>query len=233
MNYQALVQSIAALHTQSVDRAVTALNQTLVLRNWAIGAYVIEFEQNGEDRARYGQGLLRRLSSDLGACGLKGVSPDMLERMRLFVRRYPQMANAISAPLARIFPNHVQQLAHRISAPVRKSIGGGPASLPAEKILRLSGTHLADLVRIDDPWKRAFYEIECLNGNWSKRQLQIGSLLYERTALSTDKAAVIERARRQSKDTASPIADLIRDPYEVEYATAGMGCVEQWTGKAK
>lgn len=149
MNYQALVQSIAALHTQSVDRAVSAVNQTLVLRNWAIGAYIIEFEQNGEDRAKYGQGLLRRLSSDLSARGLKSVSPDMLERMRLFVRRYPQMAKAISAPLARIFPGHVQQLAHRISAPVRKSPGGGPAPLPAEKILCLSWTHLADLVRID------------------------------------------------------------------------------------
>ena len=53
-------------------------------------------------------------------------------------------------------------------------------------VLRFTWTHLADLVRIDDPWKRAFYEIECLNGNWSKRQLQrqIGSLLYERTGLS-------------------------------------------------
>lgn len=219
MNYQALVRSITALHTQSVGRTVAALSQTLVLRNWVIGAYIIEFEQNGEDRARYGQGLLRRLSTDLGACGLRGVSPDMLERTRLFVRHYPQMANAISAPLARNLPSEVQRLTRGISAPVRKSVAKGPAPLPAEKILCLSWTHMADMVRIDDPWKRAFYEIECLNGNWSKRQLQrqIGSLLYERTALSTDKAAVIARARRQSTETTAPIADLIRDPYVLEF----------------
>lgn len=69
-------------------------------------------------------------------------------------------------------------------------------------------------------WKRAFYEIECLNGNWSKRRLQrqIGSLLYERTALSTDKAAVIKQARQQSVETSERTADLIRDPYVLGFA---------------
>lgn len=220
MNYRALVQSITALHVDSVGRAASAVNRTLVLRNWLIGAYIIEFEQNGEDRAEYGQGLLRRLSSDLGACGIQGVSPDMLERMRLFSRRYPQLADSISAPLARISTKHVANTARLISAPaVRKSATDDPAPLSPELVLRFTWTHLADLVRIDDPWKRAFYEIECLNGNWSKRQLQrqIGSLLYERTALSTDKAAVIERARQQSTETPSRMADLIRDPYVLEF----------------
>src|SRR5206468_1316020 len=80
-------------------------------------------------------------------------------------------------------------------------------------------THLADLVRLDDPWKRAFYENECVKGNWSKRQLQrqIGSLLYERTGLSTDKHAVIERARRQAAEAPVDIASLIRDPYVLEF----------------
>ena len=59
------------------------------------------------------------------------------------------------------------------------------------------------------------YENECLKGNWSVRQLQrqIGSLLFERTGLSTGKAAVIERAREQATNTPGTIADLIRDPY--------------------
>lgn len=220
MNYHALVQSINALHAESVGRAASAVNQALVLRNWAIGSYVVEFEQNGEDRAEYGDGLLRRLSADLGACGIKGVSPDMLERMRLFSRHYPQLANSISVPLVRISTKHAANSARSISAPaVRKSATDAPTPLSPALVLRLTWTHLADLVRIDDPWKRAFYEIECLNGNWSKRQLQrqIGSLLYERTALSVDKAAVVERARRQSAETPSRMADLIRDPYVLEF----------------
>ena len=85
-----------------------------------------------------------------------------------------------------------------ISAPaVRKSADRTLRPLPVEKQFELSWTHLADLVRLEDPWKRAFYENECRKGHWSKRQFQrqIGSLLYERSGLSTDKEAVIDHAR--------------------------------------
>src|SRR5207249_1160224 len=78
-----------------------------------------------------------------------------------------------------------------------------------------------EFLRIEDPWKRAFYENECLNGNWSKRQLQrqIESLLYERTGLSTNKRAVIARARRQAADAPTEtVEEMIRDPYVLEFA---------------
>jgi predicted nuclease of restriction endonuclease-like (RecB) superfamily len=70
---------------------------------------------------------------------------------------------------------------------------------------------------LEGPVKRAFYENECLKGNWSVRQLQrqIGSLLFERTGLSRDKKAVIARAHRQQPR--QTIEDLIRDPYVLEF----------------
>jgi predicted nuclease of restriction endonuclease-like (RecB) superfamily len=76
---------------------------------------------------------------------------------------------------------------------------------------------LQELIAIDDPWKRAFFENECLLANWSVRQLrrQIGSLLYERTGLSSNKKAVIEKARKQERQ--QDFADLIRDPYVLEF----------------
>jgi hypothetical protein len=75
----------------------------------------------------------------------------------------------------------------------------GLPALPPEHLLRPSWTHFIELIRIDDPLKRAFYEVECLQGNWSIRQLQrqIGSLLYERTGLSTDKESVSGRVSSQ------------------------------------
>jgi predicted nuclease of restriction endonuclease-like (RecB) superfamily len=222
MDYRALVESILRLHQQSVGRAAIAVDQYLVLRNWAIGAYIVDFEQSGKDHAQYGQGLLRRLAADLAARAIKGVSPDMLERMRLFFRLYPQIADCISAPAVReSLLAGLPTPALSISAPaVRKSVDDGPPLLSTPLVLRLSWTHLVDLVRIDDPWKRAFYETECLKGSWSKRQLQrqIGSLLYERTGLSTDKRAVIEEARQQIGKLPEAIADLIRDPYILEFA---------------
>jgi hypothetical protein len=60
MNYDALVRSVVALHEQTRGKAVLAVNRWLLLRNWLIGAYVVEFEQSGEDRAQYGAGLLLR-----------------------------------------------------------------------------------------------------------------------------------------------------------------------------
>ena len=108
-----------------------------------------------------------------------------------------------------------------ISAPVmRKSKDPLPTPLTPEQVLRFSWTQLIELLRLDDPWKRAFYENECLLGGWSKRQLQrqIGSLLYERTGLSKNKRAVVARARKQSADAPATIEDLIRDPYVLEFA---------------
>ena len=216
MNYDALVKAITALHRESAGRAVSAVNQALILRNWMIGAHIVEYEQKGHDRARYGSGLLNQLSLDLSSCDIRGVSVQMLERTRTFYFMYPQLAGKTSSPM-RISGRR------RISAPLmRKSSAraADPASLPAELLLRLSWTHIIELLRLDDPWKRAFYENESLKGNWSVRQLQrqIGSLLYERTGLSTDKRTVINRARRQAVDAPVEMADLIRDPYVLEFA---------------
>lgn len=104
---------------------------------------------------------------------------------------------------------------------MRKSSAHEITPFSADVILRFSWTHLIELIRIDDPLKRAFYENECLKSNWSVRQLQrqIGSLLFERTGLSKNKAAVIKRAR--SQEPQQTIADLIRDPYVLEFTGLG------------
>lgn len=221
MNYNALVESILDLHRDSVGRAAAAVNQALVMRNWVIGAYIVEFEQNGSDRAAYGTALLSRLSRDLRRREMKGVSPDVLERMRLVYVRYPQLRDRIPATPSRELPVlFASRDGASISAtPSRKSAIRGPKPLPTEYLLRLSWSHLVEFIRIDDPWKCAFYENECLRANWSVRELQrqIGSILYERTGLSTDKDAAIAAAREEITDAPATIADLIRDPYVLEF----------------
>lgn len=196
MNYDALVRSIVTLHQEALGRAALAVNRSLILRNWMIGAYLVEFEQDGTDRAAYGAGLLSRLSRDLRKHEVKGVSPDVLERMRLLYLHYPQLRMHISATLTRNLPgsSEPEQSLPISATPSRKSVATGPTLLSGERLLKFSWSHLVELVRIDDPWKRAFYENECLKASWSVRQLQrqIGSLLYERTGLSSDKTAVID-----------------------------------------
>ncbi len=96
--------------------------------------------------------------------------------------------------------------------PSRKSTVKEPARFSAEILLRLSWSHLIELIRVEDPWKQAFYENECLKGSWSVRQFQrqIAWLLYERTGLSKDEVAVIRRARREGPPAG--VTDLLRDP---------------------
>jgi len=136
----------------------------------------------------------------------------MLKNCRQFYRLYPQIRQSLPGQFAAI--------------PARPEIGQsaigefdpGLPALPPEPLLGLSWTHFIELIRIDDPLKRAFYEAECLYGHWSIRQLQrqIGSLLYERTGLSTDKESVIRRA--SSQDSPASIATFLRDPYVLEFA---------------
>ena len=191
MNYSSLVKAINAVTTQLQSRAAAAVNQALVLRNWLVGAYIVEYEQAGKDRAKYGTKLLEKLAIDLKLQGNNGLNTTLLKLCRQCYQTYPQIGPTLSDE--------------------------SPTPLPAQVVLQLSWSKLVELLVIDDPWKRAFFENECLKGNWSVRQLrrQIGSLLYERTGLSTNKKAVIERARRQEPQ--ETIADLIRDPYVLEF----------------
>ncbi len=240
LDYGHLVTAIHSASEQAVHRAAVAVNQWLVIRNWLVGAYLVEYEQNGSDRAKYGEKLLERLAKDLTARGVGGLSAVTLGRSRMLFFTYPQLAKCISSsvmteclPKLKSFPipssvltelEIRRTLSDELSSPtpppsIRGSVSPElPTPLSPELLLRFSWTKLQELIRIEDPWKRAFYENECLKSQWSVRQLQrqIESLLYERTGLSTDKKTVIERARKQ--EPRESIEDLIRDPYILEFA---------------
>jgi predicted nuclease of restriction endonuclease-like (RecB) superfamily len=226
MNYTDLLSNLCVLHESAQQSAARAVDRHLVLRNWLFGAYLVEFEQHGEDRAAYGTRLLERLAADLASRGLKGLGVSMLRITRRFFEVYPQIrqpaiAESAAQGTASIRQSLIAELANPVKGqtPSGESVAGIPTPLPASKVLEFSWTKLIELIRLDDPWKRAFYENECLKGNWTVRDLQrqIGSLLYERTGLSTDKQAVIEHARQQALEAPERIADLIRDPYILEF----------------
>ncbi len=248
MNYVSLVKAINAATTELQGRAAAAVNQALVLRNWLVGAYLVEFEQKGKDRAKYGARLLEKLAEDMASCGLKGLDERTLRDCRFLFQRYAQIRGAVTPEL--LLPLDARGVAVRemgertsvkkkgegrevVATPRLISRTGGatlsefsirgsvtpelPTPLSAGVLLGLSWTKLQELIRLDDAWKRAFYENECLKGNWSVRQLQrqIGSMLYERTGLSTNRRAVIDRARKQGAQ--ETIEELIRDPYVLEF----------------
>ena len=242
MNYTGLIKAIQSATAQLQSRVATVANQALVIRNWIVGAWVVEFEQNGKDRAKYGERLLESIAKDLAHRQIKGLELRTLRNCRLLYAAYPQIRQTLSAesgpPLIRgtvsrqlseiipvtVLPDASDSIRQTPSAElipsaqIRENASSSlPTPLSPEVLLQLSWSKLVELLAIDDPWKRAFFENECLKANWSVRQLrrQIGSLLYERTGLSTNKKAVIDRARKQEPQ--ETFADLIRDPYVLEF----------------
>jgi hypothetical protein len=65
MKYQGLISIIDHTHNKLQQAAVKAVNSHITLRNWRIGFYIVKFEQNGEDRAKYGTKLLKELAGEL------------------------------------------------------------------------------------------------------------------------------------------------------------------------
>ena len=238
MNYAALIKAINAATTQLQGRAAAAFNQALVIRNWMVGAWIVDFENTGRDRAKYGARLLDALADDLASRGLKGLDLRTLRDCRKLTTLYPKIRGTLSPELAgaallplspastadaRMAPIDAQLLIAAAGRTTPNAIRGTlspelPTPLEPAQLQRLSWSQLQELIRIDDPWKRAFFENQCLTARWSVRQLQrqIGSLLYERTGLSANKKAVIERARKQAPQ--ETIADMLRDPYVLEFA---------------
>lgn len=156
MDYERLIELIERAHTTTAGRASATANRMLVLRNWCVGGYLAAFEQEGEDRARYGDKLLATVAKDLRARKVVGLGTTSLKYCRQMHKMYPQIGqqgvdqSMISGLLTRYENDNpkIPQL------PVAES----PSPLTAELLLRLSWTHFTELIRIDDPWKRAFYE---------------------------------------------------------------------------
>jgi predicted nuclease of restriction endonuclease-like (RecB) superfamily len=87
--YKSLVNQVSTLYSQGLLKTVQAINSNMVRTYWEIGRYIVEFEQNGEAKAKYGLALLENLSKDLKMIHDKGFSRSNLNYMRLFYLNYP------------------------------------------------------------------------------------------------------------------------------------------------
>jgi predicted nuclease of restriction endonuclease-like (RecB) superfamily len=208
LDFGQLVASIRQLHDNLAQQASRAVNVSLTLRNWLIGAYIDQYELHGADRARYGDRLLASLAKELEL--VSNCNRRQLYRYLRFYRFYPQIVGTLPPQLRQYLP---------ADNTFEKVGTASPLSTLAEGTLieRLSYSHIDLLVDIDDETKRTFYELECIRGNWSVRELkrQIGSLYYERSGLSHDKKKLSDLAQQSAER--HPAALSIRDPYIFEF----------------
>jgi predicted nuclease of restriction endonuclease-like (RecB) superfamily len=211
MNFAFLIQAIRTTHEHFSAQAVRAVNVGLTLRNWFIDAHIAEFELRGADRAHYGDRLLDELSLELRKADISNTGRRQLYQYLAFFRTYPQIARTVPAQSRMLLPEATEH-----QKKVRTA--SAQSAMPPETLMsQLSYSHFELLIGFDDELKRRFYEIECIRGQWSVRELkrQIATLYFERSGLSKDKeklAAIVQGG----VETQSPSLS-IRDPYVFEF----------------
>lgn len=222
MNLTSLLLEIQDAHRWFVGQAARQVNTALTLRNWVIGMYLFEYEQKGHDRAKYGDKLLLTLASELSKNGLKNMTDRYLRGCRAFYETYPQIWMTVSAKF-QYAGNQVLRLPESFGALPKSAQGLDdkiqsdlPPTDPEKLLARLTFSHFIELLKCATPLQRLFYETECMAGNWSVRELRraMDTALFERTGLSRDKMAVLEKHRGGS---GLEPADILRNPYILEF----------------
>ncbi len=219
-----LVEQISNVQDVLQSVAAHAINLSLTARNWLIGFYIVEYEQNGEDRAQYGDNLLKTVAHRLKRNGL---GERRLYEFRQFYVIYPYLGGTVSSFLQKQYPNPklrsataILQIAHN----EKNAIWRFPTAKlkewqtsPQLLFNRLSATHLIYLSNIKEDLKRAFYEQEAIKGCWTVKELdrQVSSLYYERIGASKDRMAL----QQQVADHTIPLTpkDVIHDPVSLEF----------------
>lgn len=227
ISFEQLAQKIITVDDSMRGVAVKTINQATTLRNWIIGCYIVEYEQNGSDRAKYGDNLLKSLEKRIGQ---KGLNVTLFQLSRLFYRDYPHIGTLVSAnhatalhklPLSEIYATVSHKLPEIDSFAVNKKNAGKlfeQFNTPPENLVSaLSFSHIRELLTIEDPLVRFFYETECIRGTWSVRELrrQIVSNLHIRIGLSEDKMKAMMLADSKA-ERHTPLLQ-IRDPYTFEF----------------
>ena len=218
MDFESLVKHISTIQNTLQAQAAHAVNLALTSRNWLMGCYIVEFEQHGEDRAAYGEQLLKKLEQRLKT---KGLNERRFREFRRLYLVYPQLKEPISQYIASQIQIR-QSLTAESENGVWKLSTEHPQTetwmIPADRLFnRLSSTHLNTISGIENPVKRAFYEMETMRGCWSVKELerQIASLYYERSGLSKNKEALSALVQQQA--TLLQPKDVINTPVTLEF----------------
>lgn len=198
-NFDSLVGRIQSTNDILQDNARLVINRHVTAKAWLTGYYIVEYEQNGEDRAKYGERLLQNLADRLQ--DKRTFTYRSLKLYRQFYIAYSKLNAQVSgfimstSPIgqtvsAKLLPvdNEVVEIRQTLSAQLTVIQNSDITVQTAPELLfnRLSFSHLSLMLPIKDPLERAFYETMAIRGTWSVRELQrqIDSNYYVRSGWS-------------------------------------------------
>lgn len=220
-SFNDLASIIQSTHDAAQSSAVRTINRMQTMRNWLIGYYIVEFEQHGKDRAEYGTQLLKKLEEQVNR---KGLNVTLFQTSRNFYNLYPQMGglfvpNEIYSTLSNKSESRIPLMDKSTDAQTNTICAtvSHKFQTPPEMIVsRLSFSHIREIMSVDDPLARYFYEQECIKCTWSVRELrrQISTNLYFRAGISGNPEKMLSQSSVQGHDSA---ALQIRQPFTFEF----------------
>jgi len=184
---ESLLKEIRQLINDARSSAIRQVNKLQLDMNFAIGRLIVEYEQNGDERAAYGKKLIEQLAINLNSEYGRGFSV----RNLAYMRKYYLLNRA-----------KCKEILQTVSAKSENT---------------LSWSHYVFLMGIKDDAVRNFYEIEAKDNNWSLSELnrQFNSALFERLALSRDKQGIKELSEKGQLLTKAQ--DALKNPYVLEF----------------
>jgi len=149
------------------------------------------------------------------------MSDRLLYLFKKFYLEYPKISRVILEE-GYLIDNQIVGISQTVSARLAEGGENGAqeanhlSSDPNQLLSKLSFSHFVELIKVEDGLKRIFYETEAMVNNLSVRELQraMDSMLFERTGLSKDKKAVLEKHRKGAGLTPD---DIFRSPYMLDF----------------
>lgn len=191
-----LLNDICQIINEAQKFAYSAVDATLVLRNWYIGKRIDEEVLQGAERAEYGAEVIKNLSKDLTNIYGKGYSKRTLYQCLKVYRIFPQIVHEASAQLG-----------------IRKKVNEASAQFGL-----LSWTHYRILTQVEDPVARDWYAKEAYEQTWASQTLQrnVSSQYYYRLLKSQDKIGVEDEMKDMTSQYQNKL-EFIKNPVIAEF----------------
>ncbi|MEI6790517.1 MAG: DUF1016 N-terminal domain-containing protein, partial [Myxococcaceae bacterium] len=204
-DYDSILTDVVNILDEAKRSAVRTINKAMTTTYWLIGRRIVEQEQHGKARADYGEQLIEKLSADLCKRFGRGFSRASLFQMRAFFLAYK-----VQPAVRQLNP---KQRSKKIQPAVAQLATSPMPDFP------LPWSYYIRLLSLRSLEAREFYTVEALRGGWTKRQLfrQVDSQFYERTLLSRNKMAMLQKGQIKKPEDALTPEEEIKDPFILEF----------------
>jgi len=203
-----LLQDAQYIIETAQNFAYTALNLAMVQRNWLLGKRISEEELQGEDRAKYGAEVIKKLSIDLTQIYGKGFDSSNLYKFIDFYKTFPEIFHAVCGKSY----NEILDSASKIKFDEFRRTS-------LNSFLLLTWTHYRTLLQVEDSNARNWYMREAAEQTWSVRTLQrnISSQYYFRLLQSNNKNLVKAEMEEKTSAYQRDKLEFIKNPVVAEF----------------